>query len=101
MTRNLEIGIRFGTVEEFIERRKEIRVKADIVSRILSRERIKLLREINGKDNISEISQRLDRGIEHVSRDLALLKKYGIVRFERNGREKVPVVMNYRMVITI
>ncbi len=96
MTRNLEIGIRFGTVEEFIKGRKEIRVKADLVPRILSKERIKLLREINGKDNISEISQRLNRRIEHISRDLALLKKYGIVRFERNGREKIPVVMDYR-----
>ncbi len=96
MARNLEIGIRFGTVEEFIKGRKEIRVKADLVPRILSKERIKLLREINGKDNISEISQRLNRRIEHISRDLALLKKYGMIRFERTGREKIPVVMDYR-----
>ena len=101
MTKNLEIGIRFSTVKEFIKGRKEIRVKADTISRILSGERIKLLGEINGKDNVSEISQRLNRRIEHVSRDLALLKKHGIIRFERKGREKIPIVIDHEMVIRI
>jgi len=101
MARNLEIGIRFGTVEEFIKGGREIRVKADTIPRILSGERIKLLGEINGRDNISEISQGLDRRIEHVSRDLALLKKHGIIRFKRKGREKIPVITDHRMVIRV
>jgi len=101
MTKNLEIGIRFGTVEEFIKGRKEIRVTADVIPRILSGERIKLLGEINGMDNISEISQRLDRRIEHVSRDLALLKRHGIVKFKIKGREKIPVVTEHRMIIRV
>jgi len=101
MKRNLEIGIRFGTVEEFIQGRREIRVEADAIPRILSGERIKLLGKINGMDNISEISQRLDRRIEHVSRDLALLKRHGIIKFKRKGREKIPIVTDYRVVIRV
>ncbi|MBU4265789.1 MAG: hypothetical protein KKE96_01010 [Candidatus Altiarchaeota archaeon] len=101
MTKNLEIGIRFGTVEGFIKGGKEVRVKAEAIPRILSGERIRLLGEINGKDNISEISHRLNRRIEHVSRDLALLKEHGIIRFERKGREKIPAVIDHEMVIRI
>lgn len=105
MVRNIEIGIRFGTIEDLIDKKKKdqrgINIESKLISKILSEERIRLLKEINGKDCISVISKRLDRRIEHVSRDLALLKRYGIIDFEKSGREKIPMMSEGKLTIRV
>ncbi len=105
MVKNIEIGIRFGTIEDFIDKKKkdqrEINIKAGVVSKILSEERIRLLKEINGRDCVSVISKRLDRRIEHVSRDLAILKRYEIIDFEKKGREKIPIILDQELMIKV
>ena len=100
----IEVGIRFGTVEDFLKKKSgnAITVNAEAVSSIFSEERIRLLKEIKtGVYNVSDLSSRLDRRIEHVSRDLAYLEKYGIIVFEKKGREKIPRVANHNLTIDI
>lgn len=102
--RNLEVGVLFGTVEDFLKKKSEktINVKAKLISSIFSEEKIRLLREIKkGNYNVSDLSKKVGRKIEHVSRDLAYLEKYGIINFEKKGREKIPRVTDYELTINI
>ncbi len=108
MARNLlEVGIRFGTVEDILVKKKkrreekEIKVQAKLIPSIFSEERIRLLKEINGERNISSLSKLLNRHIEHISRDLAYLEKYGLIKFEKKGRKKIPLVKNYKLIIKV
>jgi len=57
------------------------------------------IREENG--NVSQISKRLNRKIENISRDLTYLRECGIIDFKRRGKEKIPVIVRDRLVISI
>ncbi len=112
---NLEIKI--GSLDDMIREVKEViadpkkakklpettvYIKPELVPRIFSKQRIRLLREIREeKGNVSQISRRLNRKIENISRDLAYLQEYGIIDFKRRGKEKIPVIVRDRLVISI
>lgn len=101
---NLEVEIRFGTVDDFLKKKSEktITVNAKLIPSIFSEERIRLLKEIKKANcNVSDLSKKVGRRIEHVSRDLAYLEKYGIINFEKRGREKIPRLTNYELAINI
>ncbi len=103
----LEISIRSGTVESILAKRKnkaeekELNVQAKLIPSIFSEERIRLLKEINGERNVSILSKLLNRHIGHISRDLAYLEKYGIIKFEKRGREKIPMMRDHELIISI
>lgn len=64
-----------------------------VVSAIISHERTRILDLIRGKGlPVCEIAKRLDRKQEAVSRDLGILKKFGVIDFEKKGRVKIPVL---------
>jgi len=60
---------------------------------------LKEIREENG--NVTQLSGKLNRKIENISRDLTHLREYGIVDFKRRGKEKIPVIVRDRVVISI
>lgn len=102
--RIIEVGIRFGTVEDAIAsmKKKQGRIEAKLIPSIFSEERIRLLKEIKkGNYTVTELSREVGRKIENVSRDLAYLKKQGIITFEKKGREKIPIIINYGLTIDI
>lgn len=77
-------------------------LKPELIPKIFSKQRIRLLREIREENaNVSQLSKRLNRKIENISRDLTYLREYGIVDLKRKGREKIPVIVKDRLVITI
>lgn len=113
----MKTAVRLGTIEDF--RQAVLEVIADptkaedqpehtlfippeFVPKIFSEERVRIIREIrNHEYNINDLSKRLGRKRENVSRDLRILKEYGIVDFKKNGREKNPIIVKDELVIKI
>jgi len=66
-------------------------VPPQIIPKLLSKERLRLLREIRRDDyTITQLAANLKRKREHVSRDLSMLQQYGFVEIRRHGREAYP-----------
>lgn len=62
------------------------------VEKLLSKSKMKLINIVRFKQpkTIGKLSKIANRPIESVSRDLRLLNSYGLIRFEKNGKEKCP-----------
>ena len=61
---------------------------------LLTKSRIELIRAISRKEpkTIGELARIVNRRIDTVSRDLAVLENYGILELVRTGRFKQPVI---------
>ena len=72
-------------------------------SRLLSSARMKLIEAINRKKtmNISELAKEVGRPLQSVSRDLAVLRGYGILGFMQSGREKTIILEKSAVVIPL
>jgi len=59
------------------------------LSRLFTKERLKLLRKVKEKTyrSITELAKELGRDISSVRKDLKLLEGYGLVKLERVGNE--------------
>lgn len=63
------------------------------ISAIMSSERSRIISLIDGNRlAVTEIARRLGRKQEAVSRDLGILNRFGVIGFERRGREKIPIL---------
>lgn len=63
----------------------------DTLPRILTRQRLRLLRVLRQEgpvESVTRLSERLGRDQGQVSRDLAYLEGWGLVELERDGRSK-------------
>lgn len=71
-----------------------IDMKQDTWENIMTRARIELIRAINSErpESAKELARLLGRPVESVSRDLNVLKNYGILELVRVGRSKRPEV---------
>ena len=66
-------------------------IKPDLFSKVFSTERLRLLKALErNPKNMGELTNMLDRPREAISRDINYLVSMGIVRVERNGKERVP-----------
>lgn len=76
---------------------------AKMVSKILSEKRLELMRAIKEHSdyNVSQLARLLDRKQEAVSRDLSLLRRYGIVDIKRKERGVYPEVKPTHVLIEI
>jgi predicted transcriptional regulator len=78
-----------------------IYLEPHMIAQILSRERMRLISEIRERKNtVGGLAKRLGRHQEHVSRDIHLLQRYGLVWIERRGRESVPTAAQ-KITITV
>jgi len=73
------------------------------IQRILTPKRLELIRSImeNEPSSMSEVSEKLDRGLREIHDDLHLLEEYDIVELRREGRAKKPVVPYDRIKIEV
>lgn len=74
----------------------------EIISKVLSPERIRLLNELRTRRSyasVSKLAEALGRSQSRVSRDLAELSAAGLIRLERRGKAKR--VIAYRKPILI
>lgn len=79
-----------------------IYIKPELIPKIFSKERVRLLKEVRGeKSNVSQLSKKLKRKIENISRDLSYLHEYGIIEFKRRGKEKIPTIVKDKVIIGI
>jgi predicted transcriptional regulator len=63
-------------------------VSPENLPKLLSKERLKLIHEIRKKEqNIGQLASSLHRQREHISRDINLLERYGLVQTEKRGRQ--------------
>ncbi|MFB6209145.1 MAG: transcriptional regulator [Candidatus Nanohaloarchaea archaeon] len=62
--------------------------------KVLTEKRMELIQFLmsNQVESISGLSEKLDRGVKEVGKDVRLLEDYGIVRVEKQGRSKRPSV---------
>ena len=70
---------------------------------LFSRKRVELM-EALGKErapSISELARRVGRSVEAVSRDLKILHKWGLIRYEQRGKRKEPVLAARSIVILL
>jgi len=100
--------VRVGTIDDFGEALKEIiadpkkinqipkggvvYVSPEDLPKILSKERLRLLHEIRKEEvNVGRLAVNLHRNREHVSRDLSILERFGLVHMQKRGREAYPI----------
>lgn len=77
-------------------------IPADVVHRLTSkrmRELIDLLARSKG-ESITSIASALGRSVPNVYRDLKLLEKFRLVRFEERGRERIPALTLKRLILS-
>ncbi|MFH1835737.1 MAG: ArsR family transcriptional regulator [Methanobacteriota archaeon] len=68
-----------------------IYLSPDEVPKLFSEERVRLIHEIRKNDySVTQLASKLKRRRENVSRDLAILEHFGLVRVCKIGREKHP-----------
>ncbi|MCL9818389.1 ArsR family transcriptional regulator [Natronocalculus amylovorans] len=69
-------------------------LRRDTAERVLTKKRVELIKEISDQkvDSVRDLSRRVDRDVSIVSRDLDILFEADIIKFERNGRAKQPVL---------
>lgn len=63
----------------------------ETILKVLTRERLKLLRTVRDEgpfESIADLARRLDRDPSRVSRDLGWLVEAGLIRLEEKGRSK-------------
>ena len=74
-----------------------IELSPEVSFKVLTNKRLQIFRTLKHDPSISSIKQlaeEVGRRQEVVSRDLKILKNYGLVDLEENGRAKVPKVIN-------
>lgn len=78
--------------EKFPRKFLAIPLDPETVSRLLSKERIRLLRAVRTNrrfESVSKLALELKRDQGRISRDLAVLAKAGLVVVERRGKSKL------------
>lgn len=99
---------RFGDLRDAVNRSIEdpegtpdhlsiIEMSPEVSFKVLTNKRLQIFRTLKHDPSISSIKQLseiVERRQEVVSRDLKILKNYGLVDLEENGRAKVPKVIN-------
>lgn len=77
--------------EQYPDRFVAIPLEPDPVASLLSRERLRLLRELRDEgpyDSVGALAKALGREATRVSRDVAVLSAVGLVLVERRGKAK-------------
>lgn len=76
---------------------------AKTISKILSEKRLELLRAIKDHPhyNVSMLADLLKRKQEAVSRDLGVLKRFGLVELEKTAKEVTPAIKGTKVMIEI
>jgi predicted transcriptional regulator len=64
------------------------------IRKLLTEKRLELMKAIMNEkpESITELAEKLDRGIKEVHNDLKLLEENKIVFFEQKGRKKKPII---------
>lgn len=73
-----------------------IELSPEMSFKVLTKKRLQIFRTLKHGpciNSIKELAERIGRRQEVVSRDLQILKNYGLVDFEENGRAKVPKIV--------
>jgi len=90
----------WGMIEEAVERpelypdRLTVIALSDVFkARLFTPGRLQLIKalQMRPSTSISELAKRVKRPIASVSRDLKVLRAYGLVELRRSGRFKVPL----------
>jgi predicted transcriptional regulator len=73
------------------------------IEKILTGYRMNLIHMIKNSNpkTIGALSKMTGRPIESVSRDLRILNSYDIVKFEKHGREKKPIIEKDAIIIPL
>ena len=97
---NLAIEDPEGTPDRYsiVELSPEVNYKVMTKERTRLPERLKSNPEIM---SIIELSEEVERPAESVSRDLKILKNYGLIDLEKNRRKKVPRLISNKVVINL
>jgi len=68
-------------------------IPKELAKKILTEKRIEIIETVQEEkvESIRDLCRKLDRDQSIVTRDLKLLKKYGIIEFNKEGNSKVPV----------
>jgi len=77
--------------ERFPERFIDLPMDPDLILRILSRERTRLMQYLNDHgpvESVHALAEALDRNYASVSRDLGVLGEIGLVETHREGKNK-------------
>lgn len=74
-----------------------------LLSLLFSRKRVELLEALERErvPSISELARRVERSVEAVSRDLKILHKWGLIRYEQHGKRKEPILTTRSIVILL
>ena len=81
-----------------------VELSPEVNYKVMTKERTKLLERLKSNPDImsiTELSEEIGRPAESVSRDLKILKNYGLIDLERNGRKKVPKLIRNKIVIAL
>jgi predicted transcriptional regulator len=64
----------------------------EIETRVLTPERLRLLKALRRREGVSitGLAKSVKRSLEAVSRDLRILREYGLIELTRNGHSKYP-----------
>jgi len=76
-------------------------VPKDLAKKILTEKRIEIIETVQEEEveSINDLARKLDRDPSIVTRDLELLKRYGIIDFKKEGNRKVPVRTAEKVVV--
>lgn len=76
---------------------------AKTISKILSEKRLELMRAIKEHPNynVTMLANLLKRKQEAVSRDLSVLKRFGLVELEKTAKEVTPEIKSTKVMIEI
>jgi len=76
---------------------------AKTISRMLSEKRLELMRAIKEHPdyNVTMLANLLKRKQEAISRDLGILKRFGLVELEKTAKEVKPEIKSTRVMIEI
>jgi len=111
-----EAEIRIGGIEELKKAVREdikrppaadkaiVFVKdAKTISRMLSEKRLELMRAIKKHPdyNVTMLANLLKRKQEAISRDLGILKRFGLIELEKTAKEVKPEIKSTRVMIEI
>lgn len=105
---------RFGDLRELVneaiedpegtpDRYSIIELSPELNYKVMTEKRTQLLKELKQDpdiDSITELSEKVERRLDAVSRDLKILENYGFIDLEKKGRQKVPKLVSGRLVVS-
>ena len=76
-------------------------LRRDTAERVLTKERVRLLQEIetNDVESIRDLARRVDRNKSVVHEDVQILREAQVIEFEQDGRAKRPILAHENVLV--